>query len=146
MVLRLLLVEDSEADIKITLRAFGQAQMKNEIFVARDGQECLDFIRHEGAFQDQEKCPRPHLILLDINMPRCDGFEVLRVLKNDRAYRSIPVIMFSASSNEEDIVKSYALGANSFIQKPVDYREFVGLIKSFNHYWQVLNRLPKTLS
>jgi len=143
MSLRILLVEDNESDVKITLRAFRQSSLKTEIAVVSDGQECLDFVRHEGAYQEAPKHPRPQVILLDINMPRCDGFEVLRVLKGDSATRAIPVVMFSASRNEGDVVKSYESGANGFIQKPVDYGEFLNMVEQFNHYWQNLNRLPE---
>ena len=144
MSLRILLVEDNESDVKITLRAFRQAFADVEITVVRDGQECLDFVRHEGSYADGEKYLRPQLILLDINMPRCDGFEVLQVLKGNEATRAIPIVMFSASRNEEDVVKSYQCGANGFIQKPVDYEEFLTSVEQLNHYWQNLNRLPSS--
>lgn len=143
MSLRILLVEDNESDVKITLRAFRQASPNTDITVVGDGQECLDFVRHEGAYSDGQKYLRPQVILLDINMPRCDGFEVLRVLKGDDATRAIPIVMFSASRNEGDVVKSYQYGANGFIQKPVDYEVFLKAVEQFNHYWQNLNRLPE---
>jgi len=140
--LNILLVEDNEADVKISLRAFQQAKLKNMLFVVNDGQECLDFVRQEGNFADAAKFPAPDLILLDINMPRVDGFEVLKTLKADPRYRMIPVIMFSASKNQHDVKRSYDLGANSFIQKPVEYEEFVSSLECFNQYWHVLNKLP----
>ena len=143
MSFRILLVEDNESDVKITLRAFRESSRNTDITVVRDGQECLDFVRHEGSYIDGQKYLRPQVILLDINMPRSDGFEVLRTLKGNDATRAIPIVMFSASRNEEDVVKSYQYGANGFIQKPVDYEEFFKTVEQFNQYWQNLNRLPQ---
>ena len=140
--LNILLVEDNEADIKITLRAFGNARLKNNICVVNNGQECLDFIFHEGQYQDAQKYPRPDLVMLDINMPKLDGFGVLKTLKENKNYNSIPVIILSASKSEEDVVRGYSHGANSFIQKPVAYEEFVRFIDGFNYYWQIMNKLP----
>lgn len=140
--LNILLVEDNEADVKIALRAFQNAKIKNTVFVAHDGQDCLDFVRHEGAYQDKDKFPRPDMILLDINMPKVDGFGVLKVLKNDSQYAPIPIIIFSASKTQIDVVESYANGANSFIQKPVAYEDFVRLVDCFNAYWHDWNKLP----
>ncbi len=142
MPLNLLLVEDSEADVKIAQRTFNNAKLKNNVFVVCDGQECLDFVRHQGAYQDAAKYPRPDMILLDINMPRVDGFAVLQSLKADKEYGSIPIIVLSASKNQHDIIQAYSSGANSFIQKPVTYEEFVSLIDCFNQYWHVWNKLP----
>ena len=142
MPLNILLVEDSEADVKIALRTFHNAKIKNTIFVVGDGQECLDFVRRQGPYQDAVKYPRPDMILLDINMPRVDGFGVLQSLKADKEYGLIPIIVLSASKNQHDVVQSYALGANSFIQKPVTYEEFIQVIDCFNQYWHVLNKLP----
>ena len=142
VLLKILLVEDNEADMKIALRAFKQAKLQNQLFVVRDGQECVEFVRHEGAFQDVQQFPRPDLILMDINMPRLNGFDALKILKGDAQYSTIPVIMFSASKNEEDVQKSLQYGANSFMQKPVIYEEFVQLIEGFNYYWHMINKLP----
>ena len=140
--LRVLLVEDSEADVKIAQRAFQHDRIATHLFTVGDGQECLDFVRHQGTYQDAVQFPRPDIILLDINMPRVDGFGVLQALKSDKAYSSIPVVVFSASKNQHDVAQSYLLGANSFIQKPVAYEEFVHVIDCFNQYWNVLNKFP----
>ena len=140
--LNILLVEDNEADVKIALRAFQQARLKNQLFVTHNGQECVDFVRHRGSFTEAARYPRPDLILLDISMPVMDGFGVLKDLKGDEALRSIPIIVMTGSSNEDDIRRSYANGANSFIRKPVAYEEFVEVVEAFNHYWHIINTLP----
>ena len=105
----ILLVEDNEDDILITKRAFEKAKLKNNTFVVNDGKDALDFLRHQEPYQDEEKCPRPDLILLDIKMPKMDGFELLEEIKADKAFCSIPVIMLTSSQDENDIVKSYRL-------------------------------------
>lgn len=140
--LNILLVEDNDADVKITKRAFKQARIQNNVYIVGNGQDCLDFLQHKGAYQDQDMAPRPDLILLDISMPKVDGFEVLQNLKNAEAYKSIPVIILSGSKNSEDINRAFLNGANSFIQKPVSYEDFVQVIDVFNQYWNVLNQLP----
>ena len=138
----ILFVEDNEADIKITLRAFDKAKIKNNVFVVRNGQEALDFVYHRGPYQDQQKYPRPDLILLDIGMPKVDGFEVLKKLKSDIQTDFIPVVMLTSSKNEQDVMKSFKGGAASFIQKPVTYDEFVKVVNVFNFYWHIINKLP----
>jgi CheY-like chemotaxis protein len=140
--MNILLVEDNQADVKIALRAFAGSKLKNEIYVVNDGEEALAFIFHEGKYQDKAKFPTPDLILLDIKMPKIDGFHVLETLKQNLEYGYIPVIMFTSSKNEEDIVKSYKKGAASYIAKPVDYEEFVKIVDEFNRYWHVINKLP----
>ena len=141
--LNILLVEDSEPDVLITKRAFNNATFKNNLFIVNDGQECLNFIRHEGAYQDADKFPRPDLVLLDVNMPRMNGIEVLKNLKSDDDYKAIPIIVLTGSRNQSDIINSYSYGANSFIQKPVAYEDFVKVVEGFNFYWHVLNKLPR---
>lgn len=139
----ILLVEDNEADIKITLRAFDRGRLRNNIHVVRDGQEALDYVYHEGQYQDRGQYPVPDLILLDINMPKANGFEVLQKIKNDPKLRYIPVAMLTSSKNDEDIVRSYGYGACSYIQKPVDFTEFIKLVDGFNFYWHIINKLPE---
>jgi len=140
--LNILLVDDNEADVKIALRAFDQARHKNRLFVARNGQECVDFVRHQGGFTDASRYPKPDLILLDISMPVMDGFGVLKDLKGDAELRSIPIVVMTGSNNEGDICRCYAGGANRFIRKPVAYEEFVEVVEGFNHYWHHINSLP----
>ena len=138
----ILFAEDNEADIKITLRAFDHAKIKNNIYAARDGQEVLDFIYHKGLYQDEKKYPRPDLILLDLQMSKVDGFQVLEKLKADENYNFIPVAILTSSKKDEDVVKSYREGAVSFIQKPVSYEEFKKVVDGFNFYWHSINKLP----
>ncbi len=138
----ILLAEDNEADIKITLRAFDKAKIKNNVFVVRNGQEALDFVYHRGQYQDQHKYPRPDLILLDIAMPKVDGLEALKKLKSDEETYFIPVVMLTSSKNEQDVMKSFKNGAASYIQKPVTYDEFAKVVDVFNVYWHIVNKLP----
>ncbi len=139
----ILLAEDNEADAKIAKRAFQECKVKNNLYIVNDGQEALDFVYHQGKYQDKDKYPRPEFILLDINMPRVNGFEVLRRLKNYPKLRMIPVAMLTSSRNEGDVNESYAIGACSYIPKPVHYEEFKEVVNSLSVYWGVFNRLPK---
>ena len=138
----ILLVEDDEMDIETTLRAFEKGKLRNNISVARDGEEALDFVCHQGPYQNEKKYPRPDLILLDIRMPKLSGFEVLKKLKADPQYSFIPVVMLTSSQNEEDVLKSYGFGAASYIPKPVAYEDFKKVVDSFNFYWQIVSKLP----
>ncbi|MBI3358291.1 MAG: response regulator [Nitrospirae bacterium] len=138
----ILLVEDSEADIVVTVRVFSKAKIKNRLFVVRDGEEALDYIYHQNQYADRNVFPTPHLILLDIRMPKLDGFGVLKRLKEDDQRKLIPVIMLTSSQNNEDVARSYGSGAVSFIQKPIHYEEFVTLVDGFNFYWNIINKLP----
>ncbi len=140
--MNILLVEDNEDDILITERAFKQTKLKDKLYVVRDGEEALDFVYHRGRYNDKKKYPTPDLILLDIKMPKVDGFQVLDVLKKDIEYMMIPVIMLTSSKNQEDIVKSYRKHAASYIPKPINYEEFVNVIKVFSFYWRNVNKFP----
>ncbi|MBU4304623.1 MAG: response regulator, partial [Candidatus Omnitrophica bacterium] len=131
--------EDNLDDIEITKRALKQAKVINNLYIVRDGQEAIDFLFHQGDYGDASCAPRPGLILLDINMPRLNGIEVLIRLKKDEALKHIPVIMLTVSKRDEDIVRSYDNGCNSFIQKPVDFNKFVDVIKELALYWGLLN-------
>lgn len=138
----ILLVEDNETDVKITLRAFSKVAIKNTIHVVNDGQEALDFMHHEGKYKDKDKFPRPDLILLDINLPKLDGFQVLEELKKDIRFNYIPIVMLTSSRDQEDIARSYRDGAASFIPKPLNYDDFVKVVEGFIFYWNVMNKLP----
>ena len=135
----ILLVEDNLDDITITKKALKEAQLVNALYTVRDGQEAVDFLQHRGAYQNPATSPKPGLILLDINLPKLNGVEVLKVIKQDPALRRIPVVMLTVSKRDEDVVKSYDRGCNSFIQKPVEFERFVELVKQIGLYWGLLN-------
>jgi CheY-like chemotaxis protein len=141
----ILLVEDNEADIKLTLIAFESGKSKNNIQVVRDGEEAINYIFRNEKFQGDEKYPVPDIILMDINLPKFNGFAVLKKIKEHPHYHSIPVIMLTSSSNEIDIIHSYNFGATSYIQKPVDFEEFYEIVDGFNLYWHKINKLPKKI-
>jgi len=139
---KILLVEDNPDDVDITKRALKEARIINKLWVARDGQEALDFLQHQGIYQDPSSSPKPGLILLDINLPKLNGVEVLKIIKNDPELKRIPVVMLTVSKRDEDIVKSYNNGCNSFIQKPVNFESFVEVVKEISLYWGLLNIFP----
>ena len=138
-IIDILLVEDNLDDVEITKRALKQAKVINNLHVVRDGQEAIDFLFRQGEYRDKTDLPNPGLILLDINMPRLNGVEVLKRLKENGVLKHIPVIMLTVSKRDEDIVRSYRYGCNSFIQKPVDFDKFVELVKELGLYWGLLN-------
>ena len=137
--IEVLLVEDDEADVLLTLRALKNDRFLNNIHVARDGVEAMDFLRRQGPFAD---APRPDIIFLDLNMPRMDGREVLQAIKSDKKLATIPVIVLTVSAAEEDIVRSYAGHASSYITKPVDIDQFKKAILSVKEYWFAVVKLP----
>ena len=139
--IHILLVDDNEGDILLTLEALTEARIINKISVARDGAEALHFLNREHHFRDSE---RPDLILLDINLPRMDGTEVLAIIKNDPALRRIPVIMLTTSSAEKDILASYDNHANCYITKPVDLDRFMDVIRTVEDFWISIVKLPKS--
>lgn len=141
-IITILLVEDNEADVKITTRAFSQTRFKNRVLVVNNGQECLDYLRRQGRFTAPSEHPVPDLVLLDLSMPMMDGFAVLKTLKADPHLSRIPVVVLTASGNEDDIRRSYEAGASGYIQKPVAYEEFLKVVDGFDFYWHI-NQLPK---
>lgn len=136
---KILMVEDNPDDIQITKRALKEAKVINELWVARDGEEALDFLLHKGQYNDPDIAPKPGLILLDINLPRVNGLEVLKKVKDDPGLKRIPIVMLTVSSREEDIIKGYNYGCNSFIRKPVEFEKFVEAVKLIGLYWGLLN-------
>lgn len=140
MEIHILLVEDNEGDIVLTREALTTGKIKNRISVARDGEEALHFMRKEGKFANVEK---PDLILLDINLPKVDGIEVLIEIKNDPDLKSIPVVMLTTSSSEKDISSAYKNYANCYITKPVDLDKFLQIVNAIEDYWISIVRLPK---
>ncbi len=138
----ILLVEDNDADVELTLLALRSEKICNEIYVARDGAEALDFLFCRGKYALRTGAPRPRLVLLDLKLPKVDGLEVLRQIKEDPELRAIPVVILTASREETDLVKGYRLGTNSYIQKPVDFSSFCETVKQLGLYWLVVNQVP----
>jgi two-component system response regulator len=142
--IEILLVDDSSADVELTLHALRQNAMVNRIHVTRDGEEALNFLFCREPFQERASEPLPRLILLDLKMPKVDGLSVLRTLKEDPRTRAIPVIILTSSKEEKDVVKSYDLGVNSYIQKPVDFDQFRETVRTLGLYWLLVNQaLPR---
>ncbi len=137
--LEILLVEDNEDDILIVQEAFADMNRAIMVSAVRDGEEALRYLRREGHYSSS---PTPDAVLLDINMPKKNGFEVLAALKQEPAFHSLPVIMLTMSEREEDVVRAYAQGARSYIQKPVDLNEFKTQLSRFHDYWTQVSRLP----
>ncbi|CAM3737375.1 response regulator [Deinococcus frigens] len=138
----ILLVEDSEPDILLTLEAFEEARVPNRLHVVRDGVEALRFLRSEGEYHD---APRPDLILMDINMPRKNGLEVLREIKTDSGLVSIPVLMLTTSQADEDVRSSYECHASGYMVKPVGFENFLSAIRAFEDFWLTFVRFPPRL-
>jgi CheY-like chemotaxis protein len=136
---KILLAEDNPDDINITQRALKEAKIINRLWIVRDGQEALDFLYHRGQYEDPASAPRPGVILLDINMPKMSGIEVLKNIKEDPDLKRIPTVMLTVSKRDEDLVRSYNYGCNSFIQKPVEFEKFVEVVKQIGLYWGLLN-------
>lgn len=143
--IKILLVEDNLQDIEITRRAFAKGQLRNELIVVRDGEEALDYLYRRGRFEDPATSPRPGMILLDLNLPKVGGMEVLQQIKQDAQLRSIPVIVMTVSQREEDVVRSYDLGVNTYIQKPVEFENFMRVVNAIEEYWIVIATLPPSL-
>ena len=139
--IEILLVEDNEDDVVLIKDSFSEAKCITLINGVKDGEEALAYLRREPPYQN---AVRPGLILLDINMPKMNGFEVLETLKDDPDLQSIPVIMLTTSKREEDIVQSYKEGACSYISKPVDFYEFVKLTRNFELYWTMVSKIPSS--
>jgi two-component system, chemotaxis family, response regulator Rcp1 len=135
----LLLVEDSEPDVRLTIEALREAKVRNRLSVVSDGVEAIEFLRRQGRYAD---APRPDLILLDLNLPRMDGRQVLEEIKNDDSLKCIPVVVLTTSKSEVDVLKAYQLHANCYITKPVDFNRFMEVIKSIENFWLTVVRLP----
>jgi CheY-like chemotaxis protein len=131
----ILLVEDDKGDQELIRRSLASGRVRSELYIVEDGEEALDYLCQRGRFAGGESCPLPDLILLDINLPRLDGKEVLRRIKADARLRHIPVVMLTTSQQEQDVLRSYANGANSFITKPARLDEFSKVIQGLQEYW-----------
>ncbi len=141
-----LLVEDSAADVELTRRAFKKSGLANEIVVARDGVEALDYLFGTGAYAGRDLTRRPVVVLLDLKLPRVDGLEVLRRVRADERTRLQPVVILTSSREERDMIEGYSLGANSYVRKPVDFDQFTEAVRQLGLYWMVVNESPPSLN
>jgi two-component system, response regulator len=139
----ILLADDDEDDCFLVKEAFEESRISNDLHIVNDGEELMEYLQHRGDFMDKGKFPKPDLILLDLNMPRKNGKEALKEIKEDNELRKIPVVVLTTSEAEEDIVKTYDLGVNSFITKPVTFEELVDVIRTIGKYWFQIVKLPK---
>ena len=136
--INILLVEDNPDDVELTIHALEKNNITNPVKIVRDGQEALDYLFYKGKYANS-KHDLPNLILLDLKLPKVDGIEVLKEIKYDRKLKLIPVVVLTSSKEESDIVKSYDLGVNSYIRKPVDFDQFVETVKQIGFYWLLIN-------
>ena len=141
----ILLVEDDRGSQELTRRALGEGKIRNELRIVEDGEEALAYLFRRGKYKDPATSPKPDLLLLDLNLPRVDGREVLERIRGDSKLRRMAVVVLTTSQQEEDILRSYELGCNSFITKPVDINQFIRVIQALERYWfQIVVLPPKT--
>jgi two-component system, response regulator len=138
-----LLVEDNKNDVELTLRAFEKSKVVNDIVVARDGEEALEYLFATGSHAGRDPA-MPEVVLLDLKLPKVDGLEVLRRMRADPRTRRLPVVVLTSSNEDKDILASYDLGANSFVRKPVDFAEFIEAARHLGLYWLVMNQPPRS--
>jgi len=138
---RILIVEDDPRDLELTLTALGEYNLANEVVVTRDGQEALDYLYGRGQF-DTRANDNPAVMLLDLKLPKVDGLEVLQQIKSDERLKLIPVVVLTSSQEEKDMMRSYKLGVNAYVVKPVDFHEFVNAVKELGVFWAVVNQPP----
>lgn len=138
----ILLVEDNPDDEILTIRAFRKNNIKNEIVVAHEGEEALDFLFGRGEFAVRDSQRFPEVVLLDLKLPKVDGLEVLRQIRADRRTHLLPVVILASSKEEQDLIEGYSRGANSYVRKPVDFNQFVEAVRQLGLYWLVLNEPP----
>lgn len=138
---RMLLVEDNEDDVELTMRALKKNNLENEVVVVRDGAEALEYLFRTGAYASRD-AELPEVVLLDLNLPRIGGLEVLKRIRSDERTRSLPVVILTSSAEDRDLVESYERGANSYVRKPVDFSDFQEATRQLGLYWLVLNRRP----
>ncbi len=140
----ILLVEDNPDDEELTLRALRKNSIANDIVVAHDGVEALDYLFGTGAYTGRDLSLQPQVILLDLKLPRADGLEVLRRIRADEGTRLLAVVVLTSSKEEEDLIRSYSLGANSYVRKPVNFGDFTAAVKTLGLFWLLLNEIPTT--
>jgi len=138
----ILLVEDNPDDEALTLRALQKNNIGNDLSVVHDGAEALDFLFCTGAYADRDPHDKPQVVLLDLKLPKVDGLDVLRRLRADDRTRLLPVVILTSSREEQDLMMSYSLGANSYVRKPVDFNQFVEAVRQLGLYWLVINEAP----
>lgn len=138
-----LLVEDNPLDAEMTMVALGQQRMASRLEWVRDGEQALDYLYCRGNFAERQPVV-PRLVLLDLKLPKVDGLEVLRVMKEDEKLQCVPVVMLTSSAEESDLVRSYGLGANSYVVKPIEFEKFNSEVSKLGFYWLLINHLPKT--
>jgi two-component system, response regulator len=138
----ILLVEDNPDDVALTIRAFEKNRIKNRIIVTEDGVEALDYIFRRGKFENRDLKELPAVVLLDLKLPKLDGFEVLKAIRENELTKFLPVVILTSSKEEQDIVKGYKNGANSYIRKPVEFEKFFNVIQTLGLYWLILNEPP----
>jgi len=138
----ILLVEDNPDDVDLTLRALKKANVLNEVVVAHDGAEALDFFKGTGPFAERDSNVLPSVVLLDLKLPKVDGLEVLRRIRADERTKFVPVVILTSSREEKDLINGYSLGANSYIRKPVDFIQFSDAVRQLGLYWLLLNEPP----
>jgi CheY-like chemotaxis protein len=140
---RILLVEDSKNDVELTLTALSEHKLANEVVVVNDGEQALHYLRRQGEYTSRRD-GNPVVVLLDIKLPKVDGLEVLQQMRTDPVLRTVPVVMLTSSREEQDIVRSYDLGVNAYVVKPVDFNSFVAAITDLGLFWAVINQPPPT--
>ena len=138
---RILIVEDDPNDVELTLTALGEYNLANEVVVARDGQEALDYLYGRGAFEGRDD-ENPAVMLLDLKLPKISGLEILQQIKTDERLKTIPIVVLTSSHEEKDVMRSYSLGVNAYVVKPVDFHEFVNAVKELGAFWAVINVPP----
>lgn len=138
----ILLVEDNPDDEALTLRSLSRNKVCNEVVVVRDGAEALDYLFGTGAYEGRDVSEFPELVLLDLKLPKIDGLEVLKCIRDDSRTKLLPVVILTSSDEERDLVNSYKLGANSYVRKPVEFAEFAEAVRQLELYWMVLNQAP----
>lgn len=139
----ILIVEDNPNDAEMAIRALKRNNLTNKVFVVTDGEEALEFIFSSGKYNLRKNCVRPRMVLLDLKLPKIDGLEVLKLIKENPETKVIPVIVLTSSKEEKDLVASYQLGVNSYIVKPVEFEKFVDAVNKLGMYWLLLNQQPK---
>ena len=142
----ILLVEDNPDDVDLTLRAFKRNNISNQVLVAKDGVEALDYLRGTGTYAGRDPKELPVVVMLDLNLPKINGLEVLKSIRQDELTRLMPVVILTSSGEQKDVVEGYRLGANSYIRKPVDFEQFIEAVKVLGLYWTLWNETPSSIN